>query len=185
MAYLHTKKPNAILHRDLKPANVLLDDALHPVIGDFGMSTSVNAEDLCARTVGVGTEMYMAPELFEAAERGDGYGAPIDVFAFAMIMYEIVTGKLPDKAAYDKKGSVGRKLGELIAMEKRPVIPRDVDQHWRDFIEKCWTHDPEERVTFRELVGSKEAVDAFRFEGCDEREFDEYAAKVLAFMEGK
>jgi serine/threonine protein kinase len=63
MAYLHTKKPNPILHRDLKPENVLLDDNLEPIICDFGLSRTIDAQDLYARTLNIGTPAYMAPEM--------------------------------------------------------------------------------------------------------------------------
>ena len=80
--FLHYKKN--IMHRDLKLENVLLYGDV-PKIGDLGISKIMPSRH---ETSVVGTENYMAPELFE----GD-YGYGIDVWALGVIYLELLLGR--------------------------------------------------------------------------------------------
>ena len=83
---LHKKE---IIHRDLKPSNLLLDDKYELKIGDF----SKIAERGKRRYSICGTYNYMAPEIFE--NNGKGYSFEVDIWSVGIIMYELLTGKLP------------------------------------------------------------------------------------------
>jgi serine/threonine protein kinase len=74
------------MHRDLKPSNILLDEKHRARIGDIGLRKLVELE--LAHTKDFGTPLYMAPEMAEAEDTNK-----VDVFSFAMILYEIVVGK--------------------------------------------------------------------------------------------
>ncbi|KAH9295314.1 hypothetical protein KI387_038902, partial [Taxus chinensis] len=93
MAYLHNE-PNVIIHRDLKPRNVLLVSANHLKVGDFGLSKLIkvkHAHDMYKLTGETGSYRYMAPEVFKHRK----YDAKVDVFSFAMILYEMFEGCPP------------------------------------------------------------------------------------------
>ncbi|XP_078444599.1 VH1-interacting kinase isoform X2 [Wolffia australiana] len=95
MAYLHNE-PNVIIHRDLKPRNVLLvnSSADHLKVGDFGLSKLIkvqNSHDVYKMTGETGSYRYMAPEVF----RHRKYDKKVDVFSFAMILYEMLEGEPP------------------------------------------------------------------------------------------
>jgi serine/threonine protein kinase len=182
MAYLHTNRPNPIIHRDLKPANILLDDNLEPVICDFGLSRFVDPDDPFAATLRVGTLAYMAPEVMGVgSERPDfHYGPEVDVYSYALILFELVTGKDPVQFV---KVPWGKNFAQCIADGQRPAFPEGMNQAWREFIEACWAQAPEERGTFMEMLRTQESVDAFRLDGCDETEFRVYCSKVLGFLE--
>jgi serine/threonine protein kinase len=79
---------NDVIHRDLKPANILLDEVRYPQIGD--LSTSGLMDLNIPQTVGVGTPMYMAPEVSEDYE----YTTAVGMFSFGMILYEVLSGDL-------------------------------------------------------------------------------------------
>jgi serine/threonine protein kinase len=186
MAYLHTKPQKPIIHRDLKPANILLNEDLEPVICDFGLSRTIDPVELFARTLDVGTSPYMAPEVMPSgnfsADEDCRYGRPVDVYSYAMILFELVTGEEPVKsfnAGFLRRGTT---LKDLVIEGHRPQFPRETDAGWRRFIEECWAPRPEDRWTFPGMLRSKESLDAFRFDGCDEREFNDYCSKVLAFQ---
>lgn len=89
IAMLHE---HGVVHRDIKPANILLARDGTPVLTDFGLACSRPVSSLRgARVEGVaGTPEYMAPEMFERT-----VSPRSDVYALGVMMYELLTGRLP------------------------------------------------------------------------------------------
>jgi serine/threonine protein kinase len=84
-----------VVHRDLKPENVFLArteaDSPRVVLLDFGISRSLHDERLTSAGEIFGTPPYMAPERITSIDAG----APGDLYAMGVVLYEMITGELP------------------------------------------------------------------------------------------
>lgn len=86
IGFLHDR---GIVHRDLKPANIFRENGVVKV-GDVGLSKFIAPSRRSAHTQSVGTVYYMAPEVAKGR-----YGREVDVYSLAVILYEMLTGKVP------------------------------------------------------------------------------------------
>ena len=95
---MHAAHQHGIVHRDLKPANVLLTPEGDLKITDFGLAKNLEEESGQTRSGAImGTPSYMAPE--QAAGQAHNIGPLADVYALGAILYEMLTGRPPFKAA--------------------------------------------------------------------------------------
>jgi tetratricopeptide (TPR) repeat protein len=124
---VHYAHERGIVHRDLKPANILLMKDGTPKITDFGLAKHMGQGDHATRTgVIAGTPAYMAPE--QATGRNDLLGPRTDVWALGIILYELLTGKLP--FAGNDSMDVIYKVVNVEAPSPRtlqPGLPRDLE----------------------------------------------------------
>lgn len=140
MRYMHNQN---YLHRDLKPENILVDDNLFPKICDFGMARffpKLFDETIKNQTIGKGTPLYMAPEVIDGETP---YNETIDVYAFSLIAYEIVTGKKP---FYDAKTPFA--LWQKVKEGQRPILTDDITEKMKKLLSKCWSPEIHERPSF-------------------------------------
>ena len=160
LAYTHER---GILHRDLKPSNVLLTPDGVPMLLDFNLASDIETG---ASRLG-GTLPYMPPEQirdvhlqpFEADLSGDPRS---DVFSLAVILYELLTGKLPfgDPPACVKPRQAAE---EFLAAQKQP--PRSVREMnpavstgIAKLLHKCLALEPSERpASAADLAGELKA----------------------------
>jgi len=80
-----------IVHRDLKPQNIMIDKEGNARIMDFGIARSLKTKGITGGEMLIGTPQYMSPEQVE----GKGADERSDLYALGVILYEMVTGRLP------------------------------------------------------------------------------------------
>ncbi|GLT35014.1 hypothetical protein SLA2020_094990 [Shorea laevis] len=136
MSYLHQKN---IIHRDLKAANLLLDEKGVVKVADFGVARVQTQGVMTAET---GTYRWMAPEVIEHRP----YDHKADVFSFGILLWELLTGKLPYENLTPLQAAIG-----VVQKELRPVIPSDTHPKLVELLERCWQRDPSLRPEFSEI----------------------------------
>ena len=128
VGYLHS---HGIVHRDLKPGNLFLEEGVVKV-GDYGLAKYISCSRRSGQTQSVGTVHYMAPEV------GRGrYGKEIDIYAMGIILYEMLTGRVP----FD-----GESAGEILIkhLTEAPDLTR-VPQPFRRTVARALEKDPDHR----------------------------------------
>ncbi|XP_047049812.1 serine/threonine-protein kinase STY46-like [Lolium rigidum] len=143
MEYLHQ---NSISHRDLKTPNILLGYNQVVKITGFGEAKLGNQDG--QMTAEIGTYRWMAPEIINHKP----YDHKADVFSFAIVLWELMTSKVP----YDDM----MPLQAALAVRKgfRLEIPPSVHPGLSGLVELCWDEDPDARPVFAEIIGRLEEI---------------------------
>ncbi len=120
LAHAHDR---GILHRDVKPANVLLADDGRPMLLDFNLSDDPAERRADGPFVG-GTLRYMAPEHRAAlADNGPPPDARADVYSLGLVLYELLTGRLPFDEPAEAKVSAVRAARQAAPQDVRAFRP--------------------------------------------------------------
>jgi len=149
VAYLHD---HGIVHRDLKPGNIFIDEGIVK-IGDYGLSKFISCSRRSGQTESVGTFHYMAPEIGKGV-----YGKEIDIYALGIILFEMLTGRVP----FDGESSQEIIMKHLTAEPDLSGIP----PRYQQVIQRALFKDPAQRPARVEqmvkLLDLPEAASTFR-----------------------
>ncbi|UJR23975.1 hypothetical protein I4U23_026942 [Adineta vaga] len=128
-----------VVHRDLKPENLLLDDASHVKIADFGLSNIMKDGELLKTSCG--SPNYAAPEVVS----GELYaGQEVDIWSCGVILYALLTGTLPFDD--DNVQVLFKKIRSGIF-----PIPDYLNPSVVDLLQRMLTVDPVRRATIKEI----------------------------------
>ncbi|MDA1055435.1 MAG: serine/threonine-protein kinase [Planctomycetota bacterium] len=130
VAYLHDQ---GIVHRDLKPGNIFIDGDIVK-IGDYGLSKYISCSRRSGQTESVGTFHYMAPEIGKGV-----YGKEIDVYALGIILFELLTGRVP----FEGESSQEIIMKHLTADPDLSPVP----EAFRSVIKRSLLKDPAQRIS--------------------------------------
>ena len=143
---VHAAHRGGIVHRDLKPGNVLLAADGTPKISDFGLARRLEGgAALTLSGVLVGTPSYMAPE--QALGRAAAVGPATDVYALGAILYELLTGRPPFRAA-----TGAETVQQVISQEPAPPsrLNAQVPRNLETICLKCLHKEPARRYSSAE-----------------------------------
>ena len=89
LEYLHGVEPHQVVHRDVKTNNILLDEAFHVKVADFGLSRLFPAHATHVSTAPQGTPGYVDPMYHQCYQLTD----KSDVYSFGVVMVELISSK--------------------------------------------------------------------------------------------
>lgn len=148
LAYVHSLN---IIHRDVKPENVRLDANGRVKLMDFGIAKSMNFS-VTQAGMALGTPYYMAPELIS----GKPATELVDVYAFGILFYELLTGDRPIK------GDTLEHIFYLIVQQPidlAPLATAGAPDSVVDLIRRCAAKKAEERIqSFQEVSKALERI---------------------------
>jgi eukaryotic-like serine/threonine-protein kinase len=144
--YIHSR---GVVHRDLKPENVMVDNRDNIKLIDFGIAANAKSRRLTFAKLSqtMGTPDYISPEQVKG-KRGD---ARSDLYALGVMLYEMLTGKVPFTGE-----------NAFLIMNDRllnnPVPPREIDPsitpELQEIIYRALERDPKNRyATARDFAG--------------------------------
>jgi serine/threonine protein kinase/tetratricopeptide (TPR) repeat protein len=127
-----------VIHRDLKPQNIMIDKEGNVRIMDFGIARSLRTKGITGSGVMIGTPEYMSPEQVDGKEADQR----ADIYSLGVILYEMVTGRVPFEG--DTPFSVGVKHKSEVPRPPKEIndqIPEDLNR----VILACMEKDKEKR----------------------------------------
>ena len=141
---LHHLHQRGILHRDLKSLNVLLDMNFRAKLADFGLSTLKLSSASTTAGGQKGTPRWMSPELFK---RGAKATTASDLYALAMIFWELITRQIPFADAPNQEVAL-----HWITLGEQEKIPEGTPEEFEAMILEGWHKDPNQRPSAAALA---------------------------------
>ena len=127
-----------IIHRDIKPQNVMFLEDGRVKITDFGIAMALNSNELTQTNSVMGSVHYLPPE----QANGSGSTMKSDIYSLGILMYELITGKLPFKGDNAVEIAIKQMKKQIPSVrEYNPNIPQSVE----NIILKACAKNPKNR----------------------------------------
>jgi WD40 repeat protein len=145
---IHHAHKQGVVHRDLKPGNVLFTRDGTPKIADFGLARALDSQVRLTHSEQiVGTPAYMAPE--QAGKDHAAVGPAADVHALGVVLYELLTGRLPFQGATPLDVALAVQSTDPPPPRRLdPSVPRDLET----ICLKCLRKEPARRYASAEML---------------------------------
>ena len=183
LALIHAER---FFHRDIKPENILLDGKT-PKIADLGISKLLSTNQMTSS--GSCTFFYAAPELLQK----QGSSFPADVWAAGVMLYEMVTGKLPFGEDDMPAGALVDLIQRATPASAHAVCP-NVPLWLSEVINRALAKNPIERLTAQQMCDALQkgparpnpaverlaAIRRLMVEGADDRKIESSIRQLLA-----
>ena len=124
-----------VVHRDIKPANILLLDSGQVKVTDFGVAKLDTSELTNVGDV-IGTPSYMSPEAF----RGDAVDGRSDVYSTAMVLFELIVGRRPQKSGNEWTSN---EISQLLSASS--LLPAQLYREFHALLMKSLAAEPARR----------------------------------------
>lgn len=150
LEHAHSK---GVIHRDIKPQNVMLLKNGDIKVTDFGIAKIPNAETITMTDKALGTVYYISPE----QASGKPTGTFSDIYSVGVMLYEMVTGKLP----FDGETPVSVAMMQINSEPVKPTeVDKDIPKGLEQIILKAMSKKPEER--FKSAHSMLRAIGIFK-----------------------
>jgi hypothetical protein len=165
MRFVHSR---GVIHRRLNLENILLDDVGHIRITGFEWSRFTDVDPIGAEPP---VSNLTAPEIYE----GGKPTSAVDVFAFGLILYELIVGA-PVFAATQPPDEVRAK----VVGGERAKIPESVNETVRKVIKRSWSYDADVRPSFEEILFAFDQIKFRLVANVDVDQVYEFISAVMA-----
>lgn len=145
LAAVETAHAHGIIHRDLKPQNILIDGNKNIKITDFGIAVAASQNSLTQTNTLVGSVHYLSPE----QARGSIATKQSDIYSLGIILYELLTGKVPFEGENAVSIAIKHFREEIPSVR---ALDPDIPQPLENVVIKATAKDPHDRyASVREM----------------------------------
>lgn len=148
--YIHR---HGIIHRDIKSNNIKVSSAGQVKLLDFGIAKGQTSPGLTQVGAVVGTLQYLAPELIRGGTADDR----ADIWALGVLLYEMVTGRMPFEA--QTVGDLSDKIGRASYPQPTQFVS-GLPRPFADVMARCLRRNPAERPNASELLRAVKQLEA-------------------------
>jgi tRNA A-37 threonylcarbamoyl transferase component Bud32 len=158
--YLHTNDAIQIIHRDLKSPNVLVyyeGTRMRAKVADVGIAKVISEEDMAmTMTKGMGTPLWMAPEVVKAQGEGQKitYDEKVDVYSYGIILSELINRDAPFSEIENTF-----KVVPYVLEGGRPEIKETAPVSFIALMKQCWAQRAADRPEMEEVVNALDEME--------------------------